>query len=304
MTYNRMAVQGYASRYWDKPCDDGKIATNGPDVYVSQKARQFGATGPDWEGVFRSDSTGETLWFNNKMTAAEIETDIHGDQLEDCTHYISRCLIHGGISVPETSWAPYLVGYLLDRKDTKTLAEKVPVDRARRIMETGMVRQGDIIAYWKGGDYAHMGVRVEAKGISCHTWSRYNGRPFRDTWELLNEQYLYTFVHFSDDDRSPSGNMLMANGWWAAKTATGEWFYYIFPDGRIRWTNHKPSSPAPPPLDQNRRGYWFDIADSLLVIWRATGSVEQYDFSFVTSSYRGVWQYGATESPISMDRLV
>ena len=152
--------------------------------------------------------------------------------------------------------------------------------------------------------YQHMAVRVEADGISCHTFSRYNVAPFRDTWELAHEHYLYTFIHFPADDPAPSGNMIVANGWWVASAYDGDYFYYLLADDHIRWTDNKPVTLNPPPLDLNRAGYWFDIGGKLLIIWRTTGSVEKYDFPFVASSYSGVWYYGATETPISIDRLV
>jgi len=197
-----------------------------------------------------------------------------------------------------------MAGHLINRNDTKVLGLKVPVDRARRVMDTGMVKQGDVIAYWGQVDYEHMAVRVEAKGISCHTFSRYDGRPFGDTWELKQEDYRYTFIHFSADDPDPSGNMLASNGWWVATAAGDEYYYYLLPNGRIHWTDHKPMTLVEPAADAKRAGYWFDMGGQLLIIWRATGSVEKYQFEFVTSAYNGTWYYGASETPISMERLV
>ena len=297
MTYNRSAVVDYAKRHWNRPCDDGKIETRGAPLIVSEIS-----PGPDWEAWFADDGH-DTLVFR-KAGESDQPTGFNIDHFEDCTHYLNRCLIQGGVGVPVTAWAPTMAGHLISRSDTKVLGLNIPVDRARRVIDTGMVKEGDVIVYWKGGMYQHMAVRVEADGISCHTFSRYNGAPFRDTWELAHEHYLYTFIHFAADDSAPSGNMIVANGWWVASAYDGDYFYYLLTDGHIRWTDNKPVTLNPPPLDLNRAGYWFDIGGKLLIIWRATGSVEKYDFPFVASSYSGVWYYGATETPISIDRLV
>src|SRR5215471_6778746 len=297
MAYNRAAVVNYARRYWNRPCDDGKVETKAGQLVVSQIA-----PGPDWEAWFAEDGV-DTLVFK-KAGETDRKTRFNHRDYEDCTHYINRCLIQGGMTTPVTAWAPTMAGYLINRSDTKVLGLKVPVDRARRVMDTGMVKEGDVIAYWGKGDFAHMAVRVEAKGISCHTFSRYDDQPFGETWELPVDNFLYTFIHFSADDAAPSGNMLAANGWWVA-TATGdEYYYYLLPNGKIRWTDHKPMTLAEPPADSNQAGYWFDMGGKLLIIWRATGSVEQYQFESVTSSYNGTWYYGASETPISMERLV
>lgn len=297
MSYNRAAVVNYARNYWNRPCDDGKIETNGDPLVVSRIA-----PGPDWDAWIAEDGH-DTLVFR-KAGEADRPTRFNIDNFEDCTHYLSRCLIQGGVATPLTAWAPYMADHLINRSDTKVLGLKVPLDRARRVMDTGMVKEGDVIAYWKDGGYAHMAVRVEANGISCHTYSRYNGRPFRDTWELRHENYLYTFIHFSADDPAPSGNMLASNGWWVASAAGDDYYYYLLSNGKIHWTDHKPRMSAEPTADPSRAGYWFDMGGQLLIIWRATGSVEQYQFQFVSSSYNGTWYYGASETPISMERLV
>ena len=297
MAYNRAAVVDYARRHWNRPCDDGRIETNGAPLIVSQIS-----PGPGWEAWIAEDRR-DTLVFR-KAGEADRPTRFNIDAFEDCTHYINRCLIQGGMTTPVTAWAPTMANYLINRNDTKVLGLKIPADRARRVMDTGMLKEGDVIAYSGKGDYEHMAVRVEAKGISCHTYSRYNGRPFGDTWELRHENYLYTFIHFSEDDPAPAGNMVASNGWWLATAAGDEYYYYFLPNGKIRWTDHKPMTPAEPPADPKRAGYWFDTGGQLLIIWRATGSVEQYQFQFVTSSYSGSWFYGASETSISMERLV
>ena len=56
MAYNRVAVVNYAKRYWNRPCDDGRIETRGGPRFVSEiKANTKGATGPDWEAFFADD---------------------------------------------------------------------------------------------------------------------------------------------------------------------------------------------------------------------------------------------------------
>ena len=306
MTYNRLAVENYARRHWNRPCDDGKIETKLGPVLVSQKARQFGATGPDWEAEFVSAPNGaadETLCFiNNNAKDQKIETDLHSRHFEDCTHYLSRCLIHGGISVPQTAWAPTMVANLQNRTDTKTLIERVPLAQASIVMETGMMKPGDVIAYWLTGLYHHMAVRVEADGISCHTRSRYNRLPGGDTWDLYGV-YLYTFIHFSADDPVPSNQLLLANGWWAAETPSARRFYYIFSDGRVRSSDHKPVSSGSLSFDPKHSGYWFDTDGTLLIIWRANGWVEEYKFDFVTSSYDGTRYCDELQDELSLKRL-
>lgn len=299
MTLNRKAVESFAKTHWNTPCDDGRIATKRGHISVASKAAEFGATGPDWSAVFVRDSTGETLWFQHPTKGA-IPTDLDGDVLEDCTHYISRCLINGGLNVVETAWAGSMVANLQARADTKTLAERVPLDRAQRIMDTGMMQVGDVIAYFKAGIYQHMAVRVEKDGMSCHTWSRYAANVPGDNWKLDHEHYLYTFIHFSSDDPPPSTTAQLSKGWWEAKTASGKWFYYLRPNGSCVWSPRQPSGAAVPARDPEREGYWFERGNQLLIIWNATGSVEIYDFGALASDYDGVWQFGGMVTPISI----
>jgi hypothetical protein len=304
MSLSRTAVQSYAKTHWNTPCDDGRIATNSGHVSVAAKAAQWGATGPDWSPVFVRDTTGETLWFTHPSKPAIEAKDLNGDVLDDCTHYISRCLIKGGLNVLETAWTPTMVANLRARSDTKTLAEKVPVDRATRVMQTGMMKVGDVIAYFKYGLYAHMGIRVETNGMSCHTWSRYDSMVPGDDWKLDHEHYLYTLIHFSSDDSPPSTLGEISRGWWEATSATGQWFYYLRPDGSCVWRPTKPSGSAVPGRDHAREGYWFERGAELLIFWTSTGSVEIYGFHALRSDYEGVWQFGSLVTPMTIAKLI
>lgn len=302
MAYNRTAVENFAKTYWNKPCDDNLIATNMGNISVTAKAAQFGAVGPGWEARFVRDWTGETLWFEHPAKGS-IETDLHGDVLEDCTHYISRCLMQGGVNIIPTAWAGSMVNNLRARGDTKTLADRVPLAHAENVMATGVLQKGDVIAYWSHGMYQHMAVRVETDGMSCHTWSRYADKILGDDWRLKTQNYVYTFIHFSSDDPPLSTLAQISGGWWEARTTTGQWFYYLLPDGSCRWTALRPHVSTPPARDPDRSGYWFEVGGTLLVFWTASGSVEQYEFGALSTSYDGVWRFGSIDTAISISKL-
>lgn len=319
MAYNRSAVQNYAKKHWNIPCDDEKIANNkaaGGFVNLNDLRMRYHAPASDWDAVFiwkenrdekKPDHQGwETLCFKHRTKSDVIRTHVDDDGNEDCTHYLHRCLTAGGITVPPTAWAPTMVSSLKTLQNTKTLGERLDLTAAERVMATQMVKAGDVIAYWEKGNYQHMAVRVERDGISCHTWCRYNGPGPTDNWRLNGQGHhrQYTFIHFSDDDPPNSGLAPTLIGWWAAEAIGKPWFYFFEWNGKVTWTPNQPRPGSPPPADPTRSGYWFRNNDRLLVIWTATGSVEDYSLpGALNPGNSGICKGTWNNAPISMGRL-
>ncbi len=77
------------------------------------------------------------------------------DGLADCAHFLSRCLTAGGFAIREIS-VPKLVAHLTARGDTKVLAERVSRERGQGIVDTGILKRGDMLGYFNinpDGDY-------------------------------------------------------------------------------------------------------------------------------------------------------
>src|SRR5262249_12337282 len=95
----RQTLVVYSKTDWNRPCDDGQVMTRGTTLVISQIT-----PGPDWQAFFKQDGT-DTLYFT-KDGELDRETAFTIKDFEDCTHYINRCLIRGGVSTPITAWAP------------------------------------------------------------------------------------------------------------------------------------------------------------------------------------------------------
>src|SRR5262249_18209452 len=133
--------------------------------------------------------------------------------LLDCAHYVSRCIQAGGVAV-NTGYVPTLVDVLRGRNDTKTLGNLVPRDKAQHIIDTGGMQAGDAIAYAHAANNAcHSPVSLGTGNTSCHTMSR--SPKFDSAWFIHPTDYVYTLIHFTNDDIEPDPALKSAlAGWW------------------------------------------------------------------------------------------
>ena len=292
MRYDRDAAIGYARQYWDQPCDDGLFWRTDYPVHIEKMRKLLRAPSSEgWQARFVPDGLGsEHAVFQREVKGTLEEKEIQPwDGLADCAHFLSRCLTAGGFSVQEIS-VPKLVEHLKHRPDTKVLAERVTQEQGQRIVDSGILKKGDMLGYFNidphgdyGGrrQYSHSTMFVgkirsgDVGRITCHTKSRFAGlSSFPDEWHLSDAAYAYTFIHISRDDRPQMSLRSTLHGWWK-KTDRGD-FYYLWVDGRFAFTMHAARSPHESPALSMETGYYFSEGGRITLIWRLTGDVEQW----------------------------
>jgi hypothetical protein len=345
MPLNRLATVRYAQDHWNSPCDDGYFcsytAAGGRVVIREAHARlrrQGKLPDPDnWRAVFLPADSGSeracfirpnpngTLIFKEKKPAGDLMdwpenppadltgrfdmVPFHEDHgLVDCAHFVSRCLSTGGIKINHAG-VPELVRALrnLPYTITRTLGYKATRERGEQILNTGIVKPGDLIAYWKpierehrtdhGHSAIYVGVETKTeeepqsilnqgprKGIhriACHTVSRFGISFFDDPWYLsAGPERLFTIIHFVDPDDAiaPASAALLKS--WIAVGHTGRTeFYHFLPDGTCEKAGQAPKSGKPPHVQANDHGYWFERRTDVFVFWPMLGQVDQFSLA-------------------------
>ena len=197
----------------------------------------------------------------------------HG--LNDCTHFTSECLIAGGFPIVSEKDAARrgagdLANYLNASSATKTLCYMAAHDDVQAVVDAGVVRAGDVFAYYKDlkHQYAHHTVpAVSSSTIAMHTWHAFD-RP----WDLDASDERYSLFHFADDDYT-TANAKKWLRWWKVETlgdpkrATPKVDYYHFGDtGTLTVTSHEPKHAKEPPSGASYR--WFSTNAKTAVVVR------------------------------------
>jgi hypothetical protein len=293
MSYDRGAAVKYAEKHWDIPCDDGVLWLTNERISIEKKRKELGAAAADgWLPMFvKGDGADPEKAIFRRIVGGKIEENVISAWagLADCAHYLSRCLTAGGAKVDERG-VRELVQTLQARSDTKTLCERVPKDQAQRVIDSGVFKKGDMLGYFNvspQGDYggrqaySHSTMyvgKIDAAGIggvTCHTVARFPPKSWVDDSWWLHDGYTYTLIHFSDDDTPPGAVKDAISGWWKLVYFGRTEYYYIFKDGRARYTLLAPKSTRDPLHAAAGSAYWFvDAAGKITLIWRATGTVE------------------------------
>ena len=256
MTISRAAVRGFARAYWDVPCPDGQVAGINYTYYL-RAARQAlakrGVTNGDtWRAVFLRepvDADGEGLFLvrPDAMSKAQsfhrrgdLSADafqlIHADKgLLDCAHYVSAALGSAGISAATNS-APALHQTLYARADTQTFATSAEHTTARRIFDSKILQDGDMIFYLLSGKIHHCALILSGTYISCHSRSRHPLNVDDRDWNLGAGTWTYTLLHFKTDDDPKATNTTLAAlpGWWAVQYGGRPVYYHFTADGRVQ----------------------------------------------------------------------
>lgn len=326
---DRAKAVEYANQHWDIPCDDN-VVNHIPFTTLLAKEMSKLANPSEWKPFFLRTSS----WRPNR--AAEIEEEltlvrnrtrnellaIKYDSLRipasdkialwgwkgllDCAHYVSRCLTFAGIKT-QTIGVSDLIKLLTDRHDTKALAVGVPRERAKRILDAGIMKPGDVIAYFQDGKYEHsalyMGMNpAKQHSITCHTMSRHP--DFDGDW-ICNQRFddAVTLVHFSDDDLRQSSSML---GWWKITGWGQPYYYYFSDDGKVGYTSIPPTRLTVPLLNPEGKGYWFaQPGGEYIACWTKSGSVERWTIdpvnpnskerSFQNGKWNDSWPFKGTK---------
>ena len=298
MPFNRTKTFDYAHIHWQIPCDDGLVAvsgsTKGLSVEFEFQRLLPGENRKAWEAVFdwTFDSSGkingENGYFipHNASDPREV-VFVEWSRLNDCAHFVKKCLGAGGIRLGDIGSVPQLNKKLRSLGNTKVLADNISSSRAKRVIEkTPIMKKGDIIMYVKAssGGYFHSSVYLGDGKISCHTASRW-----KSDWNLYKEQN-YTLIHFSDDDKAPSSQQTdWLPGWWELTFKGTKYYYYYWANGQVKYTKTKPRSLKTRIAASDGRGHWFrKNAKEYMIIWQSTGSVEEMKLES-RSRQKGTW---------------
>jgi hypothetical protein len=282
---DRKAAVDYAKKYWNRVTDDDKFWTSNAVVSLAAKRKSMNASAADgWEAFFVSDhARGENAVFRRTVagTVEEMPDPIATwDELDDCTHYVCRCLIKEGIALTETPRANELAEAMIKSNKTKTLALKVSKELGQKVVDSGVFQPGDLVAYYTASKnrYTHSAMFVgnqtgrtgDPGGITCHTVCRFEGLTQAwngasdDAW-FLHDGLSYTLVHFSEDDAVVSAaTTKWLPGWWKI----GKEFYCVLDNGRAFATASKPLKASHKLLAGNSAGYYFERGGQVVFIWR------------------------------------
>jgi len=283
MAINRAAAFDFAKRFWNRPCDDGIFWTADAPVSIAQKRRELRAPESDgWEALFIPNGEGEDAVFQKPSGDTKLIQGWKG--LDDCAHYLCRCLHAEGIVVNRVSVGE-LVRDQQARSDTKTLGEKVAKDKGQLIVNSGVFKKGDMIGYFeKKGVYGHSAMYAgklndddsDVGRITCHSVCRFPGLSDNsdNSWDL-GQDYRYTFIHFSNDDPHAASSLTgVLTGWWRVEFSGKTKFYFIHKDGRAHSTRRAPTEKTPELHVGDDSAYSFEGPDGITFTWRLSGDVE------------------------------
>jgi hypothetical protein len=246
-----------------------------------------------WEAFFVSNgNVGEDAVFQRFIAGkTEVKPDpiATWDDLDDCTHYVCRCLLKEGIALTETPRANELAEAMIRSSKTKTLALQSSQAEGQKIIDSGIFKPGDLVAYYTQSKnrYTHTAMFVgrqtgradDPGGITCHTVCRFQGKTQAwngssdDAW-FLHEGLSYTLIHFSEDD--PAISAATSNwlaGWWKV----GHEFYFVMDNGLAFSTHSKPANAKHKLLTSHSAGYYFEGARDVLFLWRKPGGRVQVE---------------------------
>ena len=233
----RDQIKAYVDGHWMVPCQDGlvwvyyaAIDTNaeiakhkkgGVAVFLQYADATYGSL----EGLYlvpaadlprvKSGKFDASLYPNRKMISSwydnsskntfnpEVQTQNPPyNGLNDCAHFVTQSLAAGGIHV-ETTGVPTLFNKLYARGDTKTLAKTVDAATAEVIINSGIMKVGDVVMYAKGKELHHSVVYMGSGKIAMHTWANHPDHPtLHGDWKAsaTEDHPLVTLIHFSRDD--------------------------------------------------------------------------------------------------------
>jgi hypothetical protein len=239
----------------------------------------------------------------------------HG--LVDCAHFISKCLSAGGIKVNHAG-VPELVQTVRNLPDTmtRTLGLKVTRERGDRIMDSGIMRPGDLIAYWKpieflgtigyGHSAIYVGIDADTQQdpesllnqgprqgrhrITCHTVSRFGTAFYDDSWYLQQGPgHSYTLIHFVDpEDAIPTETANLLKDWLAVDHAGRTEYYRLHGNGNCEKSTQAPKPGKPARILPNDHGYWFVRRDEVFTFWPQLGQVDQFDLTELAAGDGGM----------------
>ncbi len=319
MPIDRNAAVNYARTFWNRVADDDKFWTSNAEVSLPLKRKLMDApVSEGWIAFFvANDTGGEDAVFRRTINGrVEQKPDpiARFDDLDDCTHYVSRCLHKEGIVFKQTPRANELALAMLSSASTKTLALKAKQDQGQKVIDSGILKPGDLIAYYTKARkrYTHTAMFVgrqaggaqDPGGITCHTVCRFEGLTEAwngfsdDSWFLDQEKgLLYTLIHFSEDDSEISAATLKwLPGWWQAGTN----FYCVLENGRAYSTYFKPEDTNQKLMASPSSGHYFEVDEEVVFIWpKPAGAVQVERWTAPTQTKGATLKIDGTDSSLT-----
>lgn len=221
--------------------------------------------------------------------------------LNDCAHFVSECLSKAGLNVGDPEVNKLLKNIEATGK-AKTLVQLTDKERARRILQSGIMTPGDVLAFGKTGKgHKHSTLYLGDEKIAMHTYINHpdlnnnllvkqdslTGK--KSNWETASNDAhpLVTLVHFSYDDLiSPISPRL---GWWKVQWQGQNYYYYFNKNGSIGYIKREPRNTKLPPPYLDGSGFWFELSTNLVICWTATGNLEVFPLSQQGPQMIGTW---------------
>jgi hypothetical protein len=329
---DRDAAVASAKQHWFRPTADGIVWAKSFAIDIAQRkadALARKAIEADWEAVFLRKqvtdvSTGVTgeadgLFFVKPLHVGVHfrETDIPADErmlsqdwfgprgvpgtaegLNDCTAYVSHCLVDGGVSylgpahagdVWPTRSAQQIYRLLSERPATqvKRITDMCAAPAAERVFAAlaHILKPADVLTFAADGRHGHAGMLVTVDTgtgdarMTCHsTMDHPDLGPLEGTWQIRTQGSEHPFVsilHFSHDDPTAPAALTALAGWWKVMLlGTNTVYMHLTAAGKAAWTARKPTGTGAPTKPAGR-GHWYaDAAGTGLTIVWENGSVD------------------------------
>jgi hypothetical protein len=297
MAYSRAAAVQYAEKYWNTPCDDGVIWLSKDRVVVASvrganaKHTQSWRAAPladGWMPYLVDDQKGGEKAVFRRGGGGSTEEILIADDVDDCAHFVSRCLTAGGASLNDGD-LPSLFRRLLERSDARVLCENVGKLAGQRVIDSGLFKPGDVIGYCNvragATQCGHLAVYVgkigDARdgGVSCHTFCRFPGKSQAENswWQRPEGHYAYTLIHFVSDDPVPDAERLKRLvGWWRVEYLARTEYYLVEKDGTAAYTTRPPAKGQTSLVGAEGKAHWFMTPGrTITFVWRK-GMVEEW----------------------------
>ena len=233
-------------------------------------------------------------WYDNRSDDALTHPPQYNG-LNDCAHFVTECLANGGETGLRTVSVPALLNSLTTHPDTKTLARFTNQANAQRIMDAGLLKEGDVLIFSKTvNKHGHSTIYLGGGKMAMHTYANHPSCPERGNGEWTNsmtvEHDMVTLIHWGSDDVY-TGATDSVLGYWSVLWRGTVYYYYFAKGGQVSYSKTKPGNPKAPPPSADGRGYWFQTTLGVDITWTSTGSLESFiaPTLFTGSAMAGTW---------------